>query len=284
MSEETIDQSAPEVDVTPETTESEVETNDQPEIESESPADEGDTPVLDEEEVEYEGNKYKVPKELKDALMRQSDYTRKTQEVAEQRKSIEQQQQEFQRNVQVQQQFMQDHAQLYALDSQIQQFSNLNWDEMISNDPVEAMKLDRQYRTLMEMRGQATTRIQQAQHELTLKSQQETAARLEQGKAQLAKEITGWSPEMAKELAAFGKEIGFSAEELGQIIDPRQVKVLHKAHLYDQLMKKAKPAAPKVEAKPVTKISSKTETARKDPDKMSIDEWTKWRNDQLKRK
>ena len=41
------------------------------------------------EEVDFEGKKYLVAKELKDALLRQSDYTRKTQEVAETRKQIE---------------------------------------------------------------------------------------------------------------------------------------------------------------------------------------------------
>ena len=34
-------------------------------------------------EAEYEGKTYKVPKELKDALLRHQDYTQKTQEVAE---------------------------------------------------------------------------------------------------------------------------------------------------------------------------------------------------------
>ena len=37
------------------------------------------------EEVEYEGKRYALPKELKDAILRQSDYTRKTQELAQQR-------------------------------------------------------------------------------------------------------------------------------------------------------------------------------------------------------
>ena len=39
----------------------------------------------DSEEVEHEGQKYRIPKALKSALMMNADYTRKTQEVAEQR-------------------------------------------------------------------------------------------------------------------------------------------------------------------------------------------------------
>lgn len=36
-------------------------------------------PDSDVEDVDYEGKKYAVPKEIKDALLRQADYTRKTQ-------------------------------------------------------------------------------------------------------------------------------------------------------------------------------------------------------------
>ena len=37
------------------------------------------TPVeSDDEEIDYEGEKYKVPKKLKDAFLRQADYTVKT--------------------------------------------------------------------------------------------------------------------------------------------------------------------------------------------------------------
>ena len=50
--------------------------------------DDAETQPEDDEEVEYEGKTYKVPKELKGALMKNADYTQKTQEVAEQRKSV----------------------------------------------------------------------------------------------------------------------------------------------------------------------------------------------------
>jgi hypothetical protein len=42
------------------------------------------------QEIEYEGKTYQVPPELKDALLRQSDYTKKTTEVSERQRAIEQ--------------------------------------------------------------------------------------------------------------------------------------------------------------------------------------------------
>ena len=53
------------------------------------------------EDVDWEGKKYAVPKELKDALMRQSDYTRKTQEIAETRRALEAKEAEIQQRAQV---------------------------------------------------------------------------------------------------------------------------------------------------------------------------------------
>jgi hypothetical protein len=40
-------------------------------------------------EVEYDGKTYLLPLELKDALLRQADYTRKAQEVAESRRRLQ---------------------------------------------------------------------------------------------------------------------------------------------------------------------------------------------------
>ena len=49
----------------------------------------GDDSTPEELEVEFEGKTYKVSPEIKDALLRQADYTKKTMEVAEQRKAYE---------------------------------------------------------------------------------------------------------------------------------------------------------------------------------------------------
>src|SRR5688572_14468037 len=52
--------------------------------EPEAPAE----PVDELDEIEFDGERYKIPKKLKNGFLMQSDYTRKTQEVAEERKAI----------------------------------------------------------------------------------------------------------------------------------------------------------------------------------------------------
>lgn len=57
------------------------------------------------------------------------------------------------------------------------------------------------------------------------------AAALERGHAELARDIPGWSPELADELGRFAtREFGFTEAELATVIDPRLVKLLHRAH------------------------------------------------------
>ena len=52
-------------------------------------SDDGEVVDDDSEEVEHDGHKYRVPKALKPALMMHSDYTKKTQDLAEERKALQ---------------------------------------------------------------------------------------------------------------------------------------------------------------------------------------------------
>lgn len=276
--EETVDQSQEEVVINePQATE-EVQADEVPENPAES-----DAEVIDDsEEIEYEGEKYKVPKNLKEAFLRHQDYTRKTQEVAEQRRAFEQQQAQEKEHIQRQRQHIQDYAQIHALDMQIKQFEGVDWQKMIEADPVEAMKLDRQYRTLAEMRHGIATRIQQVEAQEAFSQQQHVAKLIEEGREVLKREIPNWSEQTQKAVSEYAISFGFKPEEVAQVIDPRHVKVLHKAMLYDQMMKKAA-TTPKAEVKPVSKVSASRDGSSKDPDRMSTDEWLKWRNQQLRK-
>ena len=121
------------------------------------------------------------------------------------------------------------------------------------------------------------------QNESTQAMQRETARRVSEGAAVLAREIKGWSPEVAKELVSFGKEFGYAPEELNSINDPRAVKLLHKAWQFDQLMKKqvTAKAAPAPQEKPVTRITASKGTAPKDPSKMTDAEFAAMRRRQI---
>ena len=99
----------------------------------------GEPPEPELVEVEYEGKKHKVPPELKDALLRTADYTRKTQEVAEQRKAVEAKQVEANQAFQTSQEVIEARAHIHHVDSQLKQYENVNWAQLEQEDPVGAM-------------------------------------------------------------------------------------------------------------------------------------------------
>lgn len=237
-------------------------------------------PVDEVDDVDFEGKKYRVPREIKDALLRQADYTRKTQEIAETRRQLEQ-------SAQVQQQTLAEHAQLMAIDQQIAQFQGLNWNEVIDKDPVQAMKLQQQFSALQQQRGQVASRIQQAQQWHHEQQRAALAKQIEAGRAEVARDIKGWSPELARQLADYGKRLGYSEQEVGAIADPRAVKLLHKAFLYDQMAAKSaappkQPSAPA--AKPAASLPSGKSQVKKDPAQMSDSEFDAWRRKQISKR
>ena len=241
------------------------------------------TPEDDDEEIDHDGEKYKVPKKLKDAFLRQADYTQKTQAVAEQRREVEARQQQVMAQAQAQQQNLAEYAEAYSLDSQLKQYATIDWNALIDSDPVQAMKLDRQMKELQQRRDAIVQTVTQKQQQATFEAQRETAKRIAEGQAALSREIKGWSPEVARELASFGKEMGFAPEELNNINDPRAVKLLHQAWQFQQLIKKqtTAKAAPAPQEKPVTRISASAGTATKDPSKMTDAEFAAMRRRQI---
>lgn len=258
-----------------------LETDVQEEVEDvneETEVEESEEPESIYEEVEYEGNKYSLPPELKAALMRQSDYTQKTQEVAEQRKALGEQYARFQQAAQAQQQNLQGYAQLHALQNQLNQYQGVNWNELSESDPTAAQQHFIQYSQLKDAVSNLSRNLEQ-QQQASLEQQRMLYARqVEQGKAELARDIPGWSAETAKQITDHGASYGFTEQELHSVADPRMVKVLHDAMMYRQSLKKA--TEHKSTAKPVSKIKGNAKV-EKDPNKMSTDEWLKWRNKQL---
>jgi hypothetical protein len=113
--------------------------------------------------------------ELTKGYSRESDYRRKTQEVAEQRKTVERQIQEAQAQFQKTQQMEQQYAELLPKLAQQLQADNQpepNFDEAYAADPIEASRLERQYRVQKEDRAKKLHAIQSEQQRLMRESQQ----------------------------------------------------------------------------------------------------------------
>lgn len=234
------------------------------------------------EEIEEEGERYALPKKLaekykeyKGGHMKMADYTQKTQALSEERDK-------FQREKDVHEQDIKSYAELHAIDKQLEEYKKLDWKTLGSENPAEAFALDREMQALREGREKLAQEIKARRDERALEQQRKDAKRYQEGTAQLQRDIKGWSPELARNIADYGvKSGGFSEGEMSALLDPRQVKILHKAYLYDQLVKKqAQKSSAMPEAKPVPKVGGKNPIA-KDPANMSDKEFAEMRRKQI---
>jgi hypothetical protein len=238
----------------------------------------------DYEEIEVDGVRHRVPGALKGAFMMQADYTRKTQEVAELRRAVEAERAAV-REAGAEEASAQ--ARIIALDDQIARFGRVDWDSWENDDPFEAQKGWRQFQQLQQIRGQAAGQLAQLTRQRSLEEQRETARLIEQGRAELARDIRGWSDTLAASLLETGvKQYGFDRAEIEEFTDPRMVKVLHDAHQFQILQGKQKQAqrhAAAQGARPAARVGGGSAPPAGLDDRLSADEWARRRNRQVRK-
>lgn len=226
-------------------------------------------------DYEFNGKSLKIPAEIKDSLMMQADYTRKTQELAEQRRQVEQQAAQIR---QVDQETMQSMVKLQALDSQLAQFEQVDWNALAREDSAKAQELFFSYEKLKDQRNKLQQETKQKQEQRELMQQQAWAKQLEDGKKMIREKIPDWSDEKAAALVKHASSYGYSAQEAQQISDPRAVMLLHDAYMYQKL--KAQTEQQPEKPQPAAKVRTKA-PATNDLSKMSVDQWMKARTKQV---
>jgi len=117
---------------------------------AEGDAPNGAQPEDDYDDVEYDGEYYRLPKKLKDAVLRQADYTKKTQEVAEQRRALEARDRELVQQAEALRTDTQERARLVALEDTIKEYANVDWDKWEQQDPLAAQAGWRKFQQLRD--------------------------------------------------------------------------------------------------------------------------------------
>ena len=221
----------------PEESEDETQEQEQPEeiAAADEQSEEGeDTPAQTPEliEVEFSGKQYKLPPELKDALMAQSDYTRKTQEVAEQRRMLDNERLMQQQEAQFQQVVSPELQQLQQLDWQLSAYKGLDWSSMDTETMTRTrVALDQLKDARNEIMQSVNGKRDQFNHHL----QGLMHEAREKGNEYLKKHIPNWGQDTGRELTSYAMAEGYSDVELGTLTDARMIKTLWKARQWDQL-------------------------------------------------
>lgn len=240
--------------------------DDEPDAEADEEEDSDEEQTAEVVKLKVNGEEVEKPLDEVVALAQQGlDYTQKTQQVAEQRKELEALQEQlngatkqFQEQQQLNSVLIEDVAKITALDQQLAQYQDVDWQKLSDSDFVEAQKLFFQYNQLQQQRTDAVSQFESKRQEALTKQQQLVADQVRKGKEQLAKEIPNWSQQTTQEVISTGKEYGFTDAELNSIIDPRHVKVLHDAMQWRKLKSKDSVTKKKVaSAKPLVKPGSK---------------------------
>tara|TARA_R110000787_G_scaffold73508_1_gene163896 strand:+ start:2244 stop:3200 length:957 start_codon:yes stop_codon:yes gene_type:complete len=200
--------------------------------------------------IEVDGEERTI-EELRSGFLRQKDYTRKTQELAENRKVQEQEYQEMQRE-------RAEYAQLLpAMAERINQAAEQepDWDTLYDADPVMAAKAERQWRKQQEGRVaqlQAVQAEQQRMHQIAqTKQQQMQQSYLEQQRHVLPDIIPEWRDNKvaateATQIRDFLINEGFTEQDVSGMSNATLVKLARKAMLYDR----GETRANEVKAKP----------------------------------
>ena len=256
---------APEKDTQEEAVIEEVEESVEPEVED---FEEQDEELVDEEELEYDdeedgeeeteveeleeqpvyrvtvdGNEIEVTQdELLNGYSRQQDYTRKTQELANQRKTIEQQAQELQQRDAI-------YAQLLPkMEAQLkgELVNEPDWNSLYDDDPIAYVREKQIWDEKKEKLTAVSAEQQRLQQEAYAQQQQQIAHVVQEGQQRILQIIPEWkNAEIAsKEKSAirdYGINVlGYSAQEMDAIYDYRALLGLRNAWLNSKTVEATK--------------------------------------------
>jgi len=199
-----------------------------------------------EKELTFEvGGETLSAEELKLGYLRQSDYTQKTQSLAESRKAAESQIEETTATMS---------ALLSAAGADLSRFEGVDWERAAVENPEQykqAKASFEQTRSTYEFIKAQSDQYQQQQQQQADTAQKEAAT---ESLTVLKTNIPNWSNDLYYSIGEYAqKDLGVSSEEFNQVADHRIITALYKAMQFDQA--KTVAAKKKIKASPTKTLS-----------------------------
>lgn len=180
--------------------------------------------------------------EARKGYLRERDYTKKTQQLAEDRKAAEALKTELTESKQQLAQVLQSLA--MAADKDLAEFAGIDWKKLEQEDPYEYEEKARRYDALRRQHEQASEHQKALQAEYEKEFQEQVEQLRQQEQQKLLEQAPEFDPEQGgKELhesllATARDHYGFTDEEMGQIFDHRALLLLRDAHRYHEMQSK----------------------------------------------
>lgn len=199
-----------------------------------------------EKELTFEvGGETLSAEELKLGYLRQSDYTQKTQSLAESRKAAESQIEETTATMS---------ALLSAAGADLSRFEGVDWERAAVENPEQykqAKASFEQTRSTYEFIKAQSDQYQEQQQQQADTAQKEAAT---ESLTVLKTNIPNWSNDLYYSIGEYAqKDLGVSSEEFNQVADHRIITALYKAMQFDQA--KTVAAKKKIKASPTKTLS-----------------------------
>jgi hypothetical protein len=231
-----------------EANESEAESDESYESEVEQEDDDGEQEEPQKYRVKAAGEDKEVTlDELIKSYQLGTDYTKKSQAVAEERKAVEAERHAVQEAKALRDQYAQQLGIIEQMLNQPQQAEDLDY--LKETDPigyaVKVAELSQKEKQLAQVRAQREMISQQQEYDRQNQMKQMIAAESEKLVAVLPEFADPSKGEVIrKDIRTYGKQMGFSDDELANVFDSRAVLTLYKAMQYDKLQS-AKPGITK---------------------------------------
>jgi len=247
----------------------------------------GEAPARDDSfDLEVDGQVHTLPAALKGAFLRQADYTRKTQELAQHRRALIAERQMAAAQAQAAAQASHDQMQLAALDHQLSEFGGVDWQAYATQDPHGAQALWNRFQGMAQARDGLARALAHHAERGEIQAAREAAEKMAETGRTLQKEIEGWSPEVAAKLVDYARAFGVTTEELAQMADPRLWKLLHKAYHADEASRgdsAANAAVLSQSVRPAVLVSGSSAGGGGVRDELGTKEWMKRRNELVRK-
>lgn len=252
--------------------------------------------VAEEIEFDFGGNKLRIPKgtlpdeiaEKLDAFTKGtwSDYTRKSQEVAEQRKALQAEAEYVARVKTLSDEGQRAFARGLQLREEVEQLAKVDLRALWQSNPDQARQVSDLLAQKQADFQRAVSKVSEYESQVARAEQESTARREQDGREYVSKTVKGWSDTHAAEAVAYAVKHGVPEEQARNWARfPREAVWAWKAAQFDKLQAQAKappkPAAPPTA--PVAAVKGRAAPAAPNPEAMSDDEWLKWRNTQLRK-
>jgi hypothetical protein len=181
-------------------------------------------------ELEMDGAKYSLPSKLKDSFMRNEDYTRKTSELAEQRRALDQSK-EIMTRAQIESAFEQsvstEQREIALRDAYLGRASKLDWSSMTTD---QMLRQKHEIDVIREERDNLKAEIEGKRAKFSDDMKSKFSELRTRSRELAAKSIPGFTEETEKSIRSHAMTHGLSEQEIDNVLlDPRSAKILWEA-------------------------------------------------------